>query len=134
VLADTAHFVQMGAGGDPSKRAYDATMSGASMSCSVTGETLKAALTFNVSAQLSPDVEAKPVRIPYFVVIMEGKSILAKQVFPVTLNFAPGSSSVRLSETVDKISIPLRKGQKAESIAIVVGFQLSAEQLRQAKS
>lgn len=133
VHAETARLVQMGAGGQASARAYDARISNAKVECLSDGAAAKIALSFKVDASLGPNVEAKPVRAPYFVAVLYGGKIVAKEVFPVTLAFAPGAAAVSMVETVDKISLPLRRNAKPD-YEILVGFQLTPEQLRAAQN
>jgi hypothetical protein len=133
VHPETARLVQMGAGGQATAKAYEARMSGAQVSCSTDGASDKIVLSFKIDAALGPNVEAKPVRAPYFVVVMLADKIVAKEVFPVTLPFGPGAAAVALNETVDKISLPLRRSAKPD-YEILIGFQLTPEQLRAAQN
>ena len=129
IHAETARFVQMGAGGQPGARAYDARLSAPQVTCANDGATLKIVLSFKVDASLGPNVEAKPVQAPYFVAVLYGGKIVAKEVFPVRLPFGPGAETVSLTETVDKISLPLRRNAKPD-YEILLGFQLTPQQLR----
>lgn len=129
VHPETARFVQMGAGGQPAAKAYDATISGPQAKCSAENGGTKVHLTFKVDATLAPNVEAKPVKVPYFVAILSGDKIVAKEVFPVSLPFGVGALSVSVNEIVDKISLPLRPSGKPD-YELLVGFQLTPEQLR----
>lgn len=133
VHSETARLVQMGAGGIASAKAFEARMSAAQSACKAETGATAVALTFAVQASLGPNVEAKPVKVPYFVVVMAGGKIVAKEVFSVTLPFAAGGSPVSVNETVDKISLPLRSGATTD-YELLVGFQLTPEQLRAAQN
>jgi choline dehydrogenase-like flavoprotein len=130
VHPETAKLVQMGAGGQANARAYQAAISAPKTACETAGKDVKVSLSFQVNAELSPGVEARPVKAPYFVVVMAGDKIVAKEVFPVSLAFGPSAATLSLTETVDKISLPLRPG----GYDILVGFQLSPDQLRAAQN
>jgi hypothetical protein len=133
VHPDTARLVQMGAGGQPNVKAYEARLSAPQAACKDEAGQMKVALTFDIQAGLGPNVEAKPVKVPYFVVVMSAGKIVAKEIFPVTLPFGPGAASVSVKETVDKISLPLRNGGKPD-YELLIGFQLTPEQLRAAQN
>lgn len=130
VHPDTARLVQMGAGGDANAQAYDAVMSAPQATCQSNKSDIKVNLTFHIDAALGPNVEARTVRVPYFVVVMSAGKIVAKEVFPVALGFSPATPKLSLNETVDKISLPLRTAATAQPYEILVGFQLTAAQLR----
>lgn len=133
VHPETARLVQMGAGGQASAKAYEARISGPQTACTDDAGMTRVALTFAVQAGLGPNVEAKPVKAPYFVVVMSAGKIVAKEIFPVTLPFASGAATVSISETVDKIALPLQKGGMPD-YELLVGFQLTPEQLRAAQN
>lgn len=129
VHPETAKLVQMGAGGQANARAYEARISAPAVACQTVGADMTVNLTFKVDATLAPNVQAKPVKAPYFVVVMVAGKIVAKEIFPVTLAFGPGVDKIATTETVDKISLPLRRNAKPD-YEILVGFQLSPEQMR----
>jgi phosphoribosylaminoimidazole (AIR) synthetase len=133
VHAETARYVQLGAGGRADARAYVAQMSAPKTACQTAGGMVQVNLSFTVQADLAANVEAKPVKAPYFVVLMQAGKIVAKEVFPVTFAFGPAAPSVTLTETVDKIALPLRQSGKPD-YEILVGFQLTPEQVRAAKN
>jgi hypothetical protein len=130
VHRETSTLVQMGAGGRADARAYRAVISDPKVSCDPAGSDLKVHLTFQVKADLAPGVEARAVKAPYFVVVMNQGKIVAKEVFPVSLGFSAAATTLNLTETVDKISLPVRIG----GYEILVGFQLTPEQLRAAQN
>lgn len=129
VHPETARLVQMGAGGQPSAKAYEARISAPQVSCASDGSSLKINLTFKVDAALGPNVQATPVKAPYFVAVLYDGMIVAKEIFPVGLGFKPDAPSISLTETVDKISVPLRRNAVPE-YEILIGFQLTPEQVR----
>jgi hypothetical protein len=129
VHPETQTLRQMGAGGDPAQKAYDATLSLPKVACTAGGGATKVSLTFKVDATLGPNVEARPVRAPYFVAVLAAGEIVAKEVFPVTLSFGAARTTLSFEETVDKITLPARGNGQAR-YEILVGFQLTPEQLR----
>jgi hypothetical protein len=66
---------------------------------------------------------------PYFVAIMgPGGAILAKEVFAVSLTYPPGANQETHLENLRQI-IPIRNQESGASHKVVVGFQLTNEQL-----
>ena len=129
VLKGTQNFVQMGASGDANIRAYDALLSDAATACTFDAKNVKVNLTFKVAGHLAPNVEARPVKVPYFVAFLSDDHVITKQIFSVNLAFGPAAQNVNVTEAVDKIMYPL--SALDPNYRIVVGFQLSPAQLRQ---
>ncbi|HAH08884.1 MAG TPA: hypothetical protein DCL54_16070 [Alphaproteobacteria bacterium] len=130
IIPQTNTFVQMGAGGDPNVRAYDATMSNPTVACEQRAGALKLSLSIRIDARLAPNVEAKPVQVPYFVAIQRKDKIIAKEIFPARIGFSDGKTVISVQEQVDRISVPIDGGHTANDMTVLTGFQLSREQLR----
>ncbi|MCK6418801.1 MAG: hypothetical protein L6Q57_07685 [Alphaproteobacteria bacterium] len=67
--------------------------------------------------------------IPFFVAVKEpGGNVLAKEVFAASLNYTPGSGRATYTENLRQI-IPIANTARGPRYKVVVGFQLSPEQL-----
>jgi hypothetical protein len=71
------------------------------------------------------------VQFSYFVAIMHRvtKEIIAKEVFPVTFDFPEGRAVVTIEEELEQVRFRLGKDEKPIYYAVLVGLQLSEEQL-----
>jgi hypothetical protein len=80
-----------------------------------------------VAARNDPDL--KQSQFTYFVAIADAQqNILAKQDFTLQLEFAPKQNQMRISEAI-KENLPLRNAAAAQNYTIVVGLQLSPEEV-----
>ncbi len=71
------------------------------------------------------------IEFSYFVAIRHRVTgeIVAKEVFPVGVNWPQGRTSAVLEEELEQVTIPIRKDEKPIYYAILVGLQLTEEQL-----
>jgi len=71
------------------------------------------------------------IEFSYFVAIRHRVTgeIIAKEVFPVGVNWPQGRTSAVLEEELEQVTIPIRKDEKPIYYAILVGLQLTEEQL-----
>jgi hypothetical protein len=80
-----------------------------------------------VVARNDPDI--KQGQFTYFVAVADAQqNILAKQDFTLQVEFAPKQNQMRISEAL-KENLPVRDPAIARNYAIVVGLQLTPEQL-----
>lgn len=71
------------------------------------------------------------IEFSYFVAIQHRvtREIIAKEVFPVGVAWPQGRTSAVLEEELEQVTIPIRKDEKPVYYAILVGLQLTEEQL-----
>lgn len=81
-------------------------------------------------AQRGPASSQPEARLPFFVAVTDsGREILAKQVFQTVVAFPEGRSQAGVFEEIEEI-IPLPDQTSGPEYEIIVGFQLTEEQLR----
>jgi predicted small secreted protein len=101
-------------------------------SCQVAGNAVTVELAFDFSGTLGPvgvkDLNGQ-ANYPYFLtVISPDGSIMSKDVFALSMIYENKQISVRKQDKLRQV-IPLMAGQKANEIQIIVGFQLSDDEL-----
>ena len=82
-----------------------------------------------IAALLGPAAGGPAVELPYFVAIVgPDQAILAKQVFRSPIEFEKNRRRAGAMEQIDQ-TIPLAEGQTGADFEVLVGFQLTAQQL-----
>lgn len=108
---------------------YRATMGQEVLQCVVKDGVAHARLKFKVTANLLPNADADTRKVEYFVVILNGDQVLAKQVYSLEIPFSSAKRSVTVDEKINRVDIPLASGRTAGDYQILVGFQLTREQV-----
>lgn len=123
---------------DPAKpsdktRLARAVMKNVQARCSV-GDKLSVELDIMVETTLGPKARVKKTdkpnfAFPYFVAVIspEGR-VVAKEIFAASLSFENGENDMSRTETITQ-HIPLAEDGSVPAYSILVGFQLSEEQL-----
>jgi hypothetical protein len=125
---DALTVLRPGGGTSPADIRFGVKLFSASSSC--TGD--KAGVATNtdllfVVARNDPDL--KQDQFTYFVAVSDAsQNIVAKQEFTLQLEFAPRQNQMRISEAI-KENLPLRNPAAAKNYTIVVGLQLTPEQV-----
>lgn len=102
--------------------------------CETMGNAVKARLAIEFKGRLGPAaikdaVQEANYTIPYLIAVVNSQSqIVAKDVFAISMTYKAGQTEQSLSDLIEQ-SIPLQKGEKASDYRIMVGFQLSPEEL-----
>jgi hypothetical protein len=129
--ASTLTAFRPGAKNDPAGEQYIVGLSGVSTDCSfdsnngTTDSSLK--LSFQAKRPQSPD--AASYKVPYFVAITQGERVLSKHDFWVNFSFPAGAATATFRESVASTAITLENGKKPYDYEIVVGMQLTHDQL-----
>lgn len=89
------------------------------------------AMRLNFDVQRGRTTPAGRVQFSYFVAIMHRvtKQIIAKEVFPVVFDFPANRGTVVIEEELEQVRFRLAKDEKPIYYAILVGLQLTEEQL-----
>jgi hypothetical protein len=92
---------------------------------------LNVSLRIVFDAQRGRAAAAGRTQFSYFVAIMHRvtKEIIAKEVFPVAFDFPPQRFSVAIEEELEQVRFRYGKDEKPIYYAILVGLQLSEDQL-----
>ncbi|MBL8704444.1 MAG: hypothetical protein JNM30_06365 [Rhodospirillales bacterium] len=71
------------------------------------------------------------IEFAYFVAIRHRVTgdIVTKEVFPVAFNLPQGRDNVVIEEELEQVTIPIKKDEEGRYYAILVGLQLTEEQL-----
>jgi hypothetical protein len=133
ILADTAQLAKFrpGEGRDLTDVEYEAEIVGFGGNCEFTdrGSTVETVLTVRIVAARGPALAGPSVTVPFFVAIADrNQRIIAKEVFDSPIAFAPGQRRVGVAEEVVQ-RIPIAAGWRSTDYEILLGLQLSAEQL-----
>ncbi|MBV9419604.1 MAG: hypothetical protein JO348_07515 [Alphaproteobacteria bacterium] len=134
VLATTSSMTVFKDGyqGDPSGQLYSIQATRVDSSCDFDRDegVSDSNITITFRATRTPKGDASSYTFPYYVAsVQDGSTILAKQAYTATVNFAPGEASTEFGVTVPSTVIKLANGVKPYQYSIVVGLQLTKEQL-----
>ena len=100
--------------------------------CSYYGERpILANLEIDFGFGRGPAAQGSERTYEYFVAVTRrDMAVMAKEVYPVRVRFAPDQDRVFLTETIDAISIPrANEGTSGVNFEILVGFELTPEQI-----
>ncbi len=133
VLSDTAVMTvfRAGAPADPSGEAYTATMGVVQTECSYPkgSSSVTSSLGFTVRATRAPSPDAASYVLPYYMAITQGDRILSKRSLTLRINFAPGSASTSVEESLpEDIRINLEPTHPPTDYQLLLGFQLTDAQ------
>lgn len=67
--------------------------------------------------------------VPYFLAVTEGGNVISKRRFVAHIHFDSGEQTVTFSNSIDSDDVKLAKTKKAYDYSILVGFQLTPDQL-----
>ena len=87
-------------------------------------------LTMDFSFGRGPAATAETMTYNYFVAVTRKNiDVIEKVSFPVTVTFPAGQDRVKLTETIDQISIPRASDTTSgENFEIIVGFEVTPQQ------
>ncbi|MEI9993171.1 MAG: hypothetical protein WDM91_01140 [Rhizomicrobium sp.] len=134
ILASTSQLTQFKPGmqGDPSGELYDIRIIQVNESCSVDRDEgitdSQVQITFR--ATRPPSGEEGHFTAPYFLAAtFDGTSVTTKKILATAFDFQPGQTSLTFTETVPSMTIKFDNGKKAYQYGLLVGLQLTGEQL-----
>lgn len=134
IVGDAARLTQYreGPGRDLTDVRYRAEISNVQFSCRYRRDGgLTAALAIDIVATRGPAAEDGSGNFPFFVAIADSRqNILAKEVFDSAIEFAPRQRRAGVREEIDQ-ELPLAGEDSGANYEVLVGFQLTAEQLEQ---
>ena len=130
-IGDASRLIkyQSGKGRDLLDVEFEAGIGNLDWRCKYDDDMLIVELAVEIIVKKGPASRADQVDMPIFVSIIDrGQKVLAKQVFNSQIEFEKGRRRTGSLEEFEQ-QIPLRSGQTGDDYAIVVGFQLTREQL-----
>ena len=134
IVSDAARLTQYrdGAGRDLTDVRYQAEISNVQFSCRYQRDgRLTAALAIDIVATRGPAADDGSTNFPFFVAIADSRqNILAKEVFDSVIEFDRRQRRAGVREEIDQ-ELPLAGEDSGANYEVLVGFQLTAEQLEQ---
>jgi hypothetical protein len=118
-----------GAGQDPANVVFEAEIADLAGSCIYDGDTIEVDMQIQLVAGRGPAASDDNARFNYFVAVARtDKTILSRDAFD-TLIELPGNQT--RNETIEEIeqTIPLAEGETGANIVIVVGIEMTSEEL-----
>lgn len=131
VLADASQLVEFsGAPGDVGGVVYRANIVNAAVQCDYSRHRVDLNLTLQFRAARGPASLGLAYQLGYFVAVTDpSENILAKEVFKVPVLFNSAENVTVLREKVEQIRIPLKNKEAGMAYQILVGFDLTADQV-----
>lgn len=116
---------------DPSTLVYTVEVTGAQATCTVDKNAYNSSsdVTISFRATRGPSGSSATYKVPYFVAISQEDRILAKKVFETEVTFEPGETTKTFTDNVDSAQVSAGKDKKTFDYVILVGLQLTKEQL-----
>ena len=119
-----------GAGRDISNVAYDGEIGRVRGECDNDGSAAEVEIKFDLDLRAGPQGRTGEQTFQYFVAVTElNQRVLNKQVYNFTAEFKPGEPRVYETKEVKKIRIPYQRLGRADLYEVLVGWELSPEQL-----
>ena len=122
-----------GAGRDLTDLVVEAKLTAVSGRCEPLGrrrEGVRVALAPSIEVIRGPAASGRTLSVPYFVAVADRTGrIPAKQVFEIAVEFPANRSRLRLSGEEVTVDLPLRPEERASDYSVLVGLQLSEEEL-----
>ena len=135
-LKDAQRLVKFAPGGgtDLSAMLYEIRVARIAPKCTYRRDEVEVDLALTIHARRGPADTARKAPGQYFVAIMDPRNrIVAKRRFDVTVSFPVNVNSGSFTDSLVQ-KIPIAKGRSAAGYVIVVGLQLTAEELRANRS
>jgi hypothetical protein len=120
-----------GAAADPANALYSAKISNVDGNCSFdkAGKTADTSVDITFVATRPAAGDAVTYTAPYFVAVTQATRIVTRSARSVTFSFAPGEKTATAEEHISSIDLVTEGDSKPYDYQILVGFQLTKEQL-----
>ena len=132
IVAEAADVTEFGAGAgrDVVDMRYFAEFSDVRWSCDLDGSTLEVELDVVLTASAGPVSRAQTADLTFFVALAEQDGgLIAKQTFATTIALTSDKRTGGVAEEIEQ-RIPLRADQNGADFEILIGFQITREQLQ----
>jgi len=126
-LVDTASLTPLARG----LPAYTVQVNKVDADCDIskTDHTVQSSLNIDFIAARSGAGGAAEYNVPYFVAVTLGNRIISKHLYTAHFSFDAGQTTAQFQESQDSPTIHMEKGKHPYDYAVLVGFQLTREQL-----
>lgn len=136
VLRDASRITEYrpGKGRDLLDVRYTAHIDDVKATCKYDEQTLRMTVAIDLVFTRGPAAEGSKMHAPYFVAITHGDGeILAKRIFDSDIDFPKRRRRAGVREEVDE-TIPLLPDETGAAYEVVIGMQVSEEQLKRNRS
>ncbi len=122
----------------PGEKISTVAITGIDTKCTVTENTVAADLTLRFDGALGPQAiewnsQSRSFAYPYFIAVTTPTGeILSKEVFAATIRYDEGETAITQQEKTRQV-IPLRDDTKPGQYEILIGFQLTEDELNYAR-
>jgi hypothetical protein len=128
ILADTDTVSVFVRPGDPTIVAAEATISGLNSACQANDERVVVEVAFQISALRGPTSDAPAMEVPFFVAVTDAQgNVLGKDIFFSRLTFDKAGEATTVEQLVE--DIPMADGESPVGFRVILGFQLTPEEL-----
>ena len=137
VLYDASRMIQFGAGPDRTvdNVAYDAEIGKVSIKCDNDGGVVDAEIKFALDVRAGPQGRVGSQTFRYFVAITElNQRVIDKQYYAFEAKFDVDKPRVYETKEIDDIRIPFKRLGRPDLYEILVGWDLTSEQLQYNRS
>ncbi len=131
LLDDAADLTQFRpTGRDITDMVLNARITGLNGACKPGGRSqLATSVTVNFQANRGPAARGRTAGFTYFLAVMKGDQVLDKKIYPVQVEFPPNTESVDVSGKEVDLALPTPPGTSGAAYRLVVGFQLTPDEL-----
>lgn len=126
LLQDTNRLTEFDGG---TSAQFKATLGGEASQCVIKGKVIHLRLKFKVTGTLADNAKRDARKVPYFVAVMQGTSVLAKEVYSVNIPFSGSARTVSVEERINRVDIPIGEGWASDDYEVMIGFQLTRDQV-----
>ena len=92
-------------------------------------QSVETAIALRMRVDRGPAAQGRQAQLPWFVAVLEGDQILSRQSYVLPVTFAPNTTRAEVSTQRVDVSFPVRPGRRVQDLRVLVGFQLSPEEL-----
>jgi hypothetical protein len=125
-----------GAPAMPANALYTVEIVNVKGSCSFDkqGKTSDSNLSVTFGATRARPGDAAQYTVPYFIAVTQGETVITKTLRKVTFSFAPGEKTATFADDIDSVALVTDGDKKPYDYQILVGLQLTQEQLNYNRS
>lgn len=136
ILGDAADLTQFAPtqagqpGQDLTDMVLDGRITGVAGNCQ-RGDNGNLNVTTHLQMELTrgPAMRGQTETVPYFLAVAEGQRILDKKVFQIPAKFPANTDRIWITSDDVAIVLPVEKGKSGAAYDVIVGFQLTPDQL-----
>jgi len=116
---------------DPTNILYTVEVTGVRSHCDVDKQAVNSISSVDISfrATRAPNGAAAEYKVPYFIVVSQEERLLAKRIYMADFSFEPGQTTATFTQSAESIDVSAGKEKKTYDYNILVGLQLTKEQL-----